>query len=163
MNIIDQLFGNETGNLIQFVKYAISGGIATITHIFVFHLVAWKLFYALQANDWFVRIMKLRVHQINHSARARNAIKANTVTFIASNFVAYLINIYWVFVPGRHHWVVQLSLFYVVSGVALAAGTAVMVFLIRRFGMLTSHAFGASIFAGVMINYAMRKFFIFAG
>jgi putative flippase GtrA len=162
MNIIDQLFG-ETGNLIQFVKYAISGGVATITHILVFHLVAWKLFYALEANDWFVKIMKLPLRQINHRARACNAMKANTVAFIASNFVAYLINIYWVFVPGRHHWLVQLSLFYVVSGIALAAATAVMVFLIRRFGMLTSHAFGANIFAGVMINYAMRKFFIFAG
>jgi putative flippase GtrA len=85
------------------------------------------------------------------------------VAFILSNFVAYLINIYWVFVPGRHHWIVQIGLFYVVSGVAIAVGTAVMGFLIRRFGMLTTHAFGANIFAGLMINYAMRKFFIFNG
>ena len=163
MNIIHQLLGNEAGNFIQFVKYAISGGIATITHILVFHLVAWKLFYALQANDWFVKILKLSIHQISHSARARNSMKANGVAFILSNFVAYLINIYWVFVPGRYHWIVQIGLFYVVSGVAIAVGTAVMVFLIRRFGMLTTHAFGANIFAGLMINYAMRKFFIFNG
>ena len=163
MNIIHQLLGNEAGNFIQFVKYAIGGGIATITHILVFHLVAWKLFYALQANDWFVKILKLSIHQISHSARARNSMKANGVAFILSNFVAYLINIYWVFVPGRHHWIVQIGLFYVVSGVAIAVGTAVMGFLIRRFGMLTTHAFGANIFAGLMINYAMRKFFIFNG
>ena len=164
MNIIDQLFGNETGNLIQFVKYAISGGIATITHVLVFHFAAWKIFYALQANDWFVKIMKLPpVPEISHSTRARNAMKANAVAFIASNLVAYVIDIYWVFVPGRHHWLVEISLFYLVSGVALIAATAMMVFLIRRFGMLTSHALGANIFAGAMINYAMRKFFIFAG
>ena len=163
MNIIIQLFGNETGNFIQFVKYAISGGIATITHILVFHFVAWKLFYALQANDWFVKIMKLPVRPIGDSARARNAINANAVAFIASNLVAYLLDSYWVFVPGRHHWLVEISLFYLVSGVALAGATAVMVFLIRRFGMSTSYALSANIFAGALINYAMRKFFIFAG
>jgi putative flippase GtrA len=163
MNIIDQLLGNEAGNFIQFVKYAIGGGIATITHILVFHLAAWKLFYALQANDWFVKILKLPTRQISHSARARNSMKANVVAFILSNFVAYVININWVFVPGRHHWIVQIGLFYVVSGVAIAVGTAAMVFLIRRFRMLTTHAFGANIFAALMINYAMRKFFIFNG
>jgi putative flippase GtrA len=163
VNIIDQLLGNEAGNFIQFIKYAISGGIATITHILVFHLAAWKLFYALQANDWFVKILKLPIRQISDSARARNSMKANAVAFILSNFVAYVINIYWVFVPGRHHWIVQIGLFYVVSGVAIGVGTAVMVFLIRRFGMLTTHAFGANIFAGLMINYGMRKFFIFNG
>ena len=163
MNILKQLLGNESDNLIQFVKYAISGGIATVTHILVFHLVACKVFYALQANDWLVKILKLPIHQISVSARARNSMKANAVAFIVSNFVAYLINIYWVFVPGRHHWIVQIGLFYLVSGVAIAVGTAVMVFLIRRFGMLTTHAFGANIFAGLMINYAMRKFFIFSG
>ena len=163
MNIFEQLLGNESDNLIQFVKYAISGGVATATHILVFHLVAWKVFYALQANDWFVKILKLPIHQISDATRARNSMKANAVAFVVSNFVAYLINIYWVFIPGRHHWVVQIGLFYLVSAAAIAVGTAVMVFLIRRFGMLTTHAFGANIFAGLMINYAMRKFFIFSG
>ena len=107
--------------------------------------------------------MKLPVRQISDSARARNALKANAVAFIASSLVAYLFDIYWVFVPRRHHWLVEISLFYLVSGVALIAATALMVFLIRRFGMLTSHARGANIFAGAIINCAMRKFFIFAG
>jgi len=35
--------------------------------------------------------------------------------------------------------------------------------LIKRFGMLTTYAFGSNIFAALMINYAMRKFFIFKG
>jgi hypothetical protein len=38
-----------------------------------------------------------------------------------------------------------------------------MGFLIRRFGMLTTYAFGSNIFTAVMINYVMRKFFIFDG
>jgi len=87
----------------------------------------------------------------------------NAAAFMVSNLVAYLINIYWVFVPGRYHWIVEICLFYVVSGVAIAVGTAMMGFLIRRFGMLTTYAFGSNLLAALMINYAMRKFFIFNG
>ncbi len=89
--------------------------------------------------------------------------KGNGVAFLISNLVAYLINIYWVFLPGRYHWVIEIGLFYIVSAVALVIGTSIMGFLIRRFGMLTTYAFGSNIFAALMINYAMRKFFIFTG
>jgi putative flippase GtrA len=126
-----------------------------------FHLAAWKLFFALQANDWFVRLLKLPIREVDDTTRSRNSMKANGMAFVISNLVAYLINIYWVFVPGRHHWIVEILLFYLVSGVAIVIGTALMGFLIRRFGMLTTYAFGANIFAALMINYAMRKFFIF--
>ena len=88
---------------------------------------------------------------------------SNATAFVVSNLVAYLINIYWVFVPGRYHWMMEMALFYLVSGVAIGIGTFIMGVLIRRFGMLTSHAFTANIFAALMINYAMRKFFIFNG
>lgn len=163
MNIIDQLLSHEAGNLFQFIKYVISGCIATSTHILVFHLVAWKIFFALQADDWFVRLFNLPVQQLDDSSRSRNSMKGNGVAFVISNLVAYLINIYWVFVPGRYHWILEIGLFYLVSGVAIVIGTALMGFLIRRFGMLTTYAFGSNIFAALMINYAMRKFFIFSG
>lgn len=163
MNIIDQFIGHEAGNLVQFIKYGISGGIATATHILLFHLVAWKIFFALQRDDWFVKLLNLPVQNLDDTTRSRNSMKGNWVAFLGSNFVAYLINIYWVFVPGRYHWVIEIAFFYLVSGVSIVIGTALMGFLIRRFGMLTTYAFGSNIFAAVMINYAMRKFFIFSG
>jgi putative flippase GtrA len=163
LSLIDQLLGNEAGNLSQFIKYGISGCIATSTHIIVFHLVAWKLFFALQVDDWFVRLLKLPIQELDVATRSRNSMKGNGVAFIISNLVAYLLNIYWVFVPGRYNWVIEISLFYLVSGVAIVIGTALMGFLIRRFGMLTTYAFGSNVFAALMINYAMRKFFIFNG
>ncbi|HEU4340935.1 MAG TPA: GtrA family protein [Candidatus Binatia bacterium] len=163
MNIIDQFLSPEAGNLFQFIKYVISGCIATSTHILVFHLVAWKIFFALQADDWFVRLFNLPVQELDDTTRSRNSMKGNGVAFVISNLVAYLINIYWVFVPGRYHWILEIGLFYLVSGVAIVIGTALMGLLIRRFGMLTTYAFGSNIFAALMINYAMRKFFIFNG
>ena len=161
LNIIDQLSGNEASNLFQFIKYGISGCIATLAHILVFHLVAWKMFFALQADDWFVRLFNLHSQELDRTTRSRNSMKANCVAFVISNLVAYLINVYWVFVPGRYPWIMEIGLFYLVSGVAIVIGTGLMGLLIRRFGMLTTYAFGANVFASLMINYVMRKFFIF--
>lgn len=163
MNIIDQLVSGETGNLVQFIKYALSGAVATATHILVFHLAAWKMFFALQPDDWFARFFSLPVGELDDAARSRNSMKANGVAFVISNLVAYVINIYWVFVPGRHHWIVEIGLFYLVSGLAIVIGTGLMGLLIRRFGLLTTYAFGSNLVAALMINYAARKFFIFSG
>ena len=121
------------------------------------------MFFALQADDWFVRLLDLPIQEVDDTTRSRNSMKGNGVAFVISNLVAYLINIHWVFVPGRYHWILEIGLFYLVSGVAIVIGTALMGFLIRRFGMLTTYAFGSNVFAAVMINYAMRKFFIFNG
>lgn len=163
MNIIDQFLAHDTGNIFQFVRYGISGCIATLTHVIVFHLVAWKIFFALQTDDWFVRFLNLPIQELDDTTRSRNSMKGNGVAFLISNLVAYFINIYWVFVPGRYHWIAEISLFYLVSAVAIVIGTALMGFLIRRFGMLTTYAFGSNIVAALMINYLMRKFFIFNG
>ena len=157
------MLSNQSGAVIQFIKYGISGCVAVAAHILVFHLVAWKMFFALQANDWFVRFFNLTIRELDDGARSQNSMLSNVMAFMISNLVAYVINVYWVFVPGRHHWIVEIALFYLVSGAALVIGTAIMGFLIKRFGMLTTYAFGSNIFAALMINYAMRKFFIFKG
>lgn len=121
------------------------------------------MFFALQKDDWFVGLLNLPVTAVDDTTRSRNSMKANGVAFVISNLVAYLINIYWVFVPGRYPWILEVGLFYLVSGVAVVIGTVLMAFLIRRFGMLTTYAFGSNCFTALMINYAMRKFFIFNG
>ena len=163
MNIVEQILAHNPDSLLQFIRYAISGCVAVSTHILVFHLVAWKMFFALQKDDWFVGLLNLPVTAVDDTTRSRNSMKANGVAFVISNLVAYLINIYWVFVPGRYPWILEVGLFYLVSGVAVVIGTVLMAFLIRRFGMLTTYAFGSNCFTALMINYAMRKFFIFNG
>ena len=153
----------ENENLIQFVKYALAGGLATITHITVFHLVAWKLFPALQEKDPVVRFLNLRIRMVNDYSRARNSMVSNTIAFLISNLVAYITNILWVFERGRHSLGLEILLFYAVSGISVLLGTLLMGLLIKRFGMLTTYAFAANILTAVLINYAVRKFFIFQG
>lgn len=153
----------ENATLIQFIKYALAGGVATLTHICIFHIVGWKIFPCLQEKDHAVRFFGLTIETIDVRRRARNSMIANTIAFMVSNMVAYILNIMWVFERGRHTLVVEILFFYLVSGISVLIGTMLMGLLIRRFGMLTTYAFISNIFTAVMINYAVRKFFIFQG
>lgn len=160
---IEPLNNGKSNALIQFIKYGISGGVATVVHIIIFHIVAWKIFPSLQKQDLVVALLGLSVTEVDVATRSINSMLANGTAFICSNLVAYLMNILWVFEPGRHNRFVEITLFYAVSGTSVAIGTALMGFLIRYFGMQTTYAFSANIVSAVMINYVMRKFIIFKG
>ncbi len=149
--------------LIQFIKYALAGGVAALTHITIFHFVAWKLFPCLGPDDHAVRFFRLSIREVNDFSRARNSMIGNIIAFLFSNMVAYIINILWVFERGRHSLAIEILLFYLVSGVSAMIGTVLMGILIKRFGLLTTYAFASNIVTSVLINYAMRKYFIFMG
>lgn len=149
--------------LLQFIKYALAGGLATVTHITIFHLIAWKIFPSLQEKDHAVRLFKLAIHKVNVTTRARNSMIGNFIAFLIANMVAYITNILFVFQGGKYSIVIEILLFYAVSGISAFLGTILMGVLIKRFGLLTTYAFVANIFTSVMINYAVRKFFIFQG
>ena len=163
MKLIDQFKGREATPFIQFIKYGIAGGLATGVHISIFYVCALTIFPAIGADDWIVRLFGVTPAEISDAVRADNATYATIVGFIVSNAVCYVINILWVFKPGRHHWFIELSLFYAVSGIAMLVGTTVMNWLIRAYGIQTTIAFGANLVSAVMINYVMRKFVIFKG
>jgi len=153
----------ENPSILQFIKYALAGGLAGVTHIIIFHLIAWKIFPSLQEKDHAVRFFNLTIWKINDTTRARNSMIGNFIAFLISNMVAYITNILFVFQGGKYHLIIEIFLFYAVSGVSTFLGTMLMGILIRRFGLLTTYAFVSNIFTAVMFNYAMRKFLIFYG
>jgi putative flippase GtrA len=153
----------DSAAVTQFIKYGLAGGIATTTHIIIFHLIAWKIFPALQEKDHAVQFFKLTIKKVNDATRARNSMIGNFIAFLIANMVAYITNILWVFEGGKYPFLLEILLFYCVSGISVFLGTMLMGILIRRFGMLTTYAFSSNIVTAVMINYVMRKFFIFHG
>jgi len=153
----------DNPSILQFIKYALAGGLATVTHIIIFHLVAWKIFPSLQEKDHAVRFFKLNIQKIHDTTRARNSMICNFIAFLIANMVAYITNILFVFQGGKYHFIIEIVLFYAVSGISVFLGTMLMGILIRRFCLLTTYAFFSNIFTAVMFNYAMRKFFIFTG
>jgi putative flippase GtrA len=110
----------------------------------------------------------------------------NTLAFLLSNMVAYILNILWVFESGRYyppldlalnklgliqratlracaHRTVEVLLFYAVSGISIAIGTFLMGVLINRWHYTTTVAFGAECVIAALVNFALRKFMIFKG
>ena len=148
----------------QFVKYAISGGVATGVHLAVFYAMALWVLPALAADDPALRLLGLgSPAAVGDAIRARRAAIDTTVAFLISNLVAYLMNIIWVFQRGRHSWAVEIGMFYLVSGISLLIGTVLQTALILQGGVSTTWAFGANVVVSLAINFAVRKFWIFKG
>jgi putative flippase GtrA len=162
-DILAQFTGRRHGPLVQFIKYAIGGGVATAVHISLFYLCAFKIFPALGANDPLLRVLHVSAVSLSDAIRARNSMIDNGIAFLFSNLTAYLINITWVFESGRHNRIVEIGFFYLVSGISTVIGSALMGLLIDRLGIATTLAFGANILTALAFNYVLRKFLIFKG
>lgn len=158
-----QLTQREASLPVQFLKYSISGGVAVAVHIIFFYLLSWLIVPALKDDDVVARLLNLTVTAVSDGVRARNAVINNWLAFIFSNFAAYVLNASWVFHPGRHSRLVEISMFYAVSAISIAVGSAVMGVLIHSFGMSTTLAFGADIVASALVNFVVRKYYIFDG
>ena len=149
--------------LVQFIKYGIAGGISTVIHIGCFYLLAFKFLPALNADDVIAGLLHRAVPLVSDGIRARNSMIDNTVAFLFSNLTAYIINITWVFESGRHHPVLEIFYFYLVSGISVVIGSALMGFLIHTFGVSTTHAFAANVVVSLLINFVVRKHLVFKG
>ena len=148
---------------VQFIKYGLAGGFATVTHIVVFFLAGFFLFPCVSAEDPLVKLFGLVAPAVDEVLRARYAVFSNLTAFMFSNTVCYIMNRLFVFRPGRHHIVIEFLLFLAVSAVSMTVGTTLMGVLIKQFGVQTTYAFGANILSSLAINYVMRKFFVFKG
>jgi len=162
-SIFTQLTQRKASLPIQFVKYSLSGVVAVAVHVVVFYILAWLIVPALKEDDIVVRILNLSVIAINDTVRARNAMINNCLAFIFSNFVAYILNVLWVFESGRHNRWIEIIMFYAVSAISVAIGTVVLGLLIKYVGSSTTLAFAADIVAAAAVNFVVRKYYIFKG
>lgn len=154
---------HDTHPFIQFIKYGIAGVAATITDITVFFLLSWLVIAGLTPDDPVVRFFGLQVAPLDTNTQAVHYVINRFLTFLVSNFVAYVLNVLFVFKPGRHSRLKEFTLFYLVSGISFAIGTGLGSGIIAIFHTTTSVAFLANMAASLAINYAARKFFIFKG
>ena len=145
--LIRHLISHDAHPIVQFLKYGFAGGIATLTFSAVF---AWltATHFPVEGDSKF------------------NYTIASLIAFFPSNIVAYIMNILWVFKPGRHSRLVEVMMFLAASAFAFVIGTLIGQVMVNKFdlvGPLRFAALGISIVASVMVNYACRKFIIFKG
>jgi putative flippase GtrA len=100
---------------------------------------------------------------VDESLRSRNFVIDSVVTFLFSNLTAYVLNVLWVFEPGRHRRMVEVALFYAVSTASMGVGTFLGWFLISIFGLSTTASYLAKMFSSLLINFLCRKFIVFKG
>ncbi|MFH0953346.1 MAG: GtrA family protein [Verrucomicrobiota bacterium] len=161
--ILEQLTSHEAGPVVQFIKYAVGGAVATAVDIFVFYALSWKLIPALNDQDPLVRLLHLRITHVEEDLRSRRFVVNSACAFMFSNLTAYIINILWVFEAGRYAWWVELGLFYAVSGVSIFIGTFLGWALIRTLHLSTTYSYVTKGISALLINFVCRKYVIFKG
>ncbi|MFO7937798.1 MAG: GtrA family protein [Kiritimatiellia bacterium] len=161
LDFIKKNLSHDAHPIVQFIKYGLVGGMSTVVHMVVFFICGWFLFPCIGQSDIFVRLLGLTAPEIAEGVRATRAAYSNAIAFIISNIFCYILNVLFVFKPGRHHRVLEFLLFFGVSAISMIIGTVLQSLLIVEFDMQTTLAFGANIFTSLFINYTMRKFFIF--
>jgi putative flippase GtrA len=148
-------------HLTQFIKYALGGMLATAVDVLVFYLVAIFLLPALNPNDPMARLLGLDIAPLSESIRSSHYVWGKVIAFMFSNLTAYLVNVRWVFTPGRHKRSVEIGLFYAVSTTSFILGTALGWFLIRAMGLPTTYSYVANGVASLAVNFVGRKFVVF--
>ncbi len=162
-HILAQFTRREAHPIVQFIKYGMAGGAATLVDMVVFGFLAWKVLPALSADEFLVRFCGVPVSDVSDVVRARHFFFNTWLAFIFSNLTAYLINIVWVFEPGRHKRHVEIGLFYAVSLTSVTMGSLLGWTVIRWLGITTEATYLCKLVASLMINYTGRKYFIFKG
>lgn len=162
-HILKQFTQREAHPFIQFIKYGIAGGAATLVDMVICFILAWKVFPALKEDELLVRLFGMVVPALDETLRARNFIFCSAIAFIFSNLTAYMLNFHWVFHPGRHKRHVEISLFLIVSLVSIFIGTWLGQAMIRYWGLGGVLSYGGKLIAALMINFVCRKYIVFKG
>jgi len=160
-SILAQLGRRNAHPAVQFVKYGIAGGLATVVDVLAFYAAAVWALSALTPADPVARLLGLQVAPIAETLRSSHYVWDKVIAFMFSNLTAYIANVLWVFTPGRHKKSIEIALFYAVSAASFAVGTGLGWLLIRLTGLPTTYAYAANAAASISINFVCRKFVVF--
>lgn len=164
----DLLNPAKSGPLVQFLKYAICGGLATAVNVVVLFAASWVLFPCLTPEDPFVKFfaflgVQVPTPDLTQEVRAHLTELCSIPAFILSNIVCYILNVLFVFRAGRHHRSLEFLLFLGASAFAAFLGMKLSGILVRDFNMAFSYASAANIVTAVLVNYIARKKIVFKG
>ncbi len=140
--------------LIQFGVYGLCGGLATVVFVGLTVYLSYHVFPAMDR-------MIVDGAPITDQLRARNLLINNTIAFAVANVVAYGTNILFVFQTGRHHPMMEFLYFTAGNAIAFLISQFAGPWLVHAYGLPTAAAIATSIFASVLLNFAIRKLFVF--
>ena len=154
---------HESGPFAQFVKYVVIGVLSTGVQMAGFYLLAVTCLKCLGPDDWAVRLLGFPQVDVSDGVRAFRAAAATACGFTIANVFCWIMNRLFVFRPGRYRWHVEFGLFFGVAAFATVMALGVQSLLIKHFGMMTTAAVIVEVAVSFMVNFFIRKFFIFKG
>lgn len=160
--------------IVQFAKYAIAGGIATVASQGTWLVLCFTVYPAFSAEEiqnyreivaWIgieMPTLEMEAMELTKDIRARNSTVANVWGWVLGNFVAYVVNALWVFEGGRHNRWLEFLYFTLISGFSTVVGLAAGPLLIKLFGISTGASQLSLLVTAVLVNYICRKLFVFS-
>lgn len=152
--ILTQGLSRDAHPLFQFIKYAFCGVAAALTHNGIITLLSFTLFPAGKG-------MMVDGAVLDEVVRNRHLLINNTIAWPFGTLVAYVLNIAFVFSPGRHSKGVELMLFTAVSAIGFFPGIFVVNWLAGHLHLPSTYAQLGFVFTSVLVNFLCRKFIIF--
>lgn len=154
--ILTRIRARDVPPLVQFGVYGVCGVLATVVFV---SLTVYLSYHAFPAMDGMIVDGK----PITDDLRAHNLLINNTIAFAIANVVAYVTNILFVFETGRHHPVMEFIYFTAGSTVSFVISQFAGPWLVHQYGLPTAVAIITNITASVLLNFVIRKFFVFKG
>ena len=165
---VRRFLSHDCGPFAQFVKYGAIGVMATCVQMAVFYLLAATCLKCLTADDLAVRHLGLPSAPFTgaeawYVSRWFLAAVATAVGFTVANVFCWLMNRAFVFRPGKFRWYVEFGMFFGAAAGAMGIALFVQSVLIGWFGVTTSFAAVVEVIVSFLVNFCVRKFFIFRG
>ncbi len=132
----------------QFFKYGVCGIIATLVLGLVWTLAR------IYIPDYIANDLPDNTKKL-HSAHVM------LVAFILANFVAYFSNRIFVFTPGKHSFIREMSLFFLISAISFLAGNFAKDWFIDLGTNIDVAALSFAV-SSALVNFVARKYLVFS-
>lgn len=164
--MLRKILSHDAGPFWQFAKYGLVGVMATFVQTAVFYVLASTCLKCLGQDDWAVSLLGLPAASFTgeepwYASRGAIASAATSVGFVIANVFCWLMNRAFVFRPGKFRWYVEFGMFFGAASFATLIALGIMKLLIDRFGMMTTLAVAFEIAVSFLVNFVLRKYFIF--
>ena len=162
-NALKRIMSPSAGPFWQIVKYGGVGVAATLVQTAGFYLLGTTCLACLTPDDWAVRYLGFPSAFVSDEVRAVRFVICTAGGFVFANVFCWLMNRRFVFHAGKFPWYVEFAMFFGTATVATFIALGLSALMIRYAGLMTTLAVAIEIGVSFLLNFFVRKFFIFKG
>lgn len=143
----------------QILKYFLCGGLVVLTERVIFYTLGLSMIPIFKPSDPIVEYFGITITAVSEIVQSRNIWIVKTICWVSANLIAYLLNRWFVFEPGRHKKNKEVVLFFIFA-LPQFIFIGLTDFLVRL-GWEVTYADYSMMFLAAIINFLVRKFLIF--